>query len=125
MQASCHCGNVTLTMSHCVEQVTSCNCSICHRFGTLWGSYKNAEVTVNAEPDSLGNYAHGDEYLTFHHCKKCGCVTHYTANEKAEMDRIAVNFRMVDPAILPTLETRYFDGADTWEVLRVEPPQQP
>lgn len=121
LKASCHCGKVTITMKHCVEQITRCNCSICHRLGTLWGYYKTADVIIEAENNNLASYCHGDEYIHFHHCKHCGCATHYTLTEKAEADKIAVNYRMVDPSILPQLETRIFDGADSWKTLRIDP----
>lgn len=96
---------------------------MCHRLGALWGYYKSTEVTIAAGENDLDSYCHGDEYIRFFRCKSCGCLTHYQATEKAEVDKVAVNYRMVDKNLLASLETRYFDGADTWETLRIEPAQ--
>jgi len=31
LTATCHCGAVEFSVPHAPEQLTSCNCSICHR----------------------------------------------------------------------------------------------
>ena len=33
---SCHCGAVKIAVAEAPATVTSCNCSICRRLGTLW-----------------------------------------------------------------------------------------
>ncbi|WP_235405980.1 GFA family protein [Pseudoalteromonas sp. SMS1] len=115
MQGSCHCGNVIIDVSTKVNLATSCNCSLCHRYGAIWGYFEMAQVNVAHRSASVQSYKHGDEYLDFHHCTRCGCITHYTPTEKAESTRMAVNLRMFDKTVLQGVEVRYFDGADTWE----------
>ena len=113
LNASCHCGNIQLTMPK-PESLTSCNCSICHRLAALWGNYPPKEVSLNIHQGGTEIYSHGDEYIHFHRCGKCGCTTHYTLTEKAGREKTAVNFRMVDPAAAQDIRIRLFDGADTW-----------
>ncbi|KZN44105.1 GFA family protein [Pseudoalteromonas luteoviolacea] len=115
MQGSCHCGNVTIDLSTEIDLATSCNCSLCHRYGAIWGYFEIAQVKVAVSHSSVQSYKHGDEYLDFHHCRDCGCVTHYTPTEKAGSTRMAVNLRMFDKSILQDASVRYFDGADSWE----------
>ena len=55
--------------------------------------------------------------IEFYHCKNCGCLTHYEGIDKAPDDRIAVNFRMLEPADFNELKINTFDGADTWQML--------
>jgi hypothetical protein len=37
IESSCHCAAVQLEIDSAPETVTDCNCSICRRYGVLWG----------------------------------------------------------------------------------------
>ncbi len=114
IRAQCHCDNVKLEINDLPGSVTRCNCSICNRLGVLWGYYSPLEVKLSFSQDAPVAYCWGDEFLLFHHCPVCGCTTHYTVTEKYmqkyEEDRIAVNFRLVDPEILADIPVKEFDG---------------
>ncbi len=123
MQLSCHCGQVQLTLATPPETLTSCNCSICSRYAALWGYFDPKEVSLNElapsgqeESASVG-YSHGDKYLVFYHCKRCGCVTHTLTTDKVSEPRIALNFRMAPEVLREKIQIRHFDGADTWQYL--------
>jgi hypothetical protein len=118
--ASCHCGAVRLEVDGAPAQLTSCNCSICRRLGTLWAYYSPAGVRV-AGP--TGTYRWGDERLLFHHCPTCGCTTHWSPVDP-DRDRMGVNARLMDPAVVAAARVRRFDGADTWRYFddEVTPP---
>ena len=60
---SCHCGAVTVEVARVPAEVTSCNCSICGRLGTLWGYYAPAEVTIVG---ATATYAWGNRTIDFH-----------------------------------------------------------
>ena len=79
----------------------------------MWGHFETSAVSVSCDKVATVEYSHGDEYIKFHHCSLCGCTTHYTLTEKANQDKIAVNFRMVSADILNNIRVRNFDGADT------------
>ena len=118
IEASCHCGNIKITVPATTETVTSCNCSVCSRYATLWAYFSPNDVKVTAVQDSIGSYCWGDKTIEFHHCKNCGCITHYTSTELGNENKMAVNFRLVESKIVSRLKTRYFDGADTWEEIK-------
>ena len=40
LTATCHCGAVRVDVPRKPRRLTSCNCSICRRYGTLWAYYK-------------------------------------------------------------------------------------
>ncbi|WP_275666115.1 hypothetical protein [Vibrio sp. Isolate23] len=40
-------------------------------------------------------------------------MTHYTAAEAWDSDRLAVNYRMFDPREVRDIDVRYLDGADS------------
>ncbi len=113
----CHCGNVTLTISHPTKTATECNCSICSRYASIWGYFREPEVKVTIKESGVSDYSWGDKEILFHHCNKCGCITHYSSADKSKSDRIAVNYRMFKPALLKSIKIRHFDGAESWSYL--------
>ncbi|ESP90810.1 MULTISPECIES: GFA family protein [Pseudoalteromonas] len=123
LSGSCHCGNIAITLKKAVDLVTSCNCSLCHRYGAIWGYFELSEVELTVTNSQVKSYQHGDQYLAFHHCSDCGCVTHYTPTEKYNTTRMAVNLRMFDKALLNEVSVRYFDGADSWDFVEQSEPR--
>ena len=118
LEASCHCGAVRIEIdAPPPTQLTSCNCSICRRLGALTAHFHPRQVTILAEPGATVPYVWGDRMLAFHHCKVCGCYTHYENLLEKYQDRMAVNARMMDPAVIAGAQIRRFDGADTWKFL--------
>lgn len=116
--ATCHCAAVTIEVASAPDRVTSCNCSMCRRYGALWAYYPPGEVRAPG-PDLLDGYIQGDRSLTTWRCRVCGCVTHWTPTDPG-LDRMAVNARMMPPDILAAARIRRFDGADTWTFLDEE-----
>jgi hypothetical protein len=77
-----------------------------------WAYYNPAEVEISARDGVLGGYLWGDRKLTFHHCRTCGCTTHWTPIEK--IPRMGVNARLFESQVRATAKVRRLDGADTW-----------
>ncbi len=117
LQGTCHCGTVKFVVSKLPEYLTDCNCSICRRIGARWAHYPPEAVSIDAPDGATIGYVQGDKTLTTHTCKRCGCTTHWMPIDPAEHNRMAVNFRMCDPAEVGKLRVRHFDGADTWQFL--------
>ena len=118
VHANCHCGAVQIEMTEAPDALLECNCSICGRYGAKWAYYTTAQVTVTAAEGATDSYIWGDKTTLFHHCKHCGCMTHYTAAEGQEFDRVAVNGRMLtDRKLMDSLPMKYFDGRDSWSMV--------
>lgn len=117
MDLSCHCGRIKLQVEAPPARLTSCNCSVCHRYGALWGNYMPEQVQVEANAEHLQAYSWSDKYVAFIHCTHCGCPTHYLTTEKTEDATVGVNFRMAERTAISAIPVRYFDGADTWQFL--------
>lgn len=112
---SCHCGAVSFALTEVPEKLVDCNCSICRRLGALWGHVPIEAVEVSGGATIA--YTRDDRNLAFHTCVICGCTTHWENLRPDQSSHMAVNFRLVDPAVAADLRTRKFDGADTWEYL--------
>ena len=113
IEASCHCGAVRLAAPR-PEWVSNCNCSICRRLGAWWAYCSPDQASVTAAPEAFGAYSHGDRMIAFHHCRTCGCTTHWTSLRADYSDRMAVNARLFAPADMVGVRVRRFDGAVSW-----------
>ncbi|GLQ76197.1 GFA family protein [Vibrio penaeicida] len=114
---TCHCGNITLQVKTLPDTLTQCNCSHCFRTAPLYGYYTSPEVDVIVTSGVTDGYEWGDRMIHFHHCPIYKIHTHYTATDKAGMDRVGVNFRLFDREMVESIRVRRFDGADTWTFL--------
>jgi hypothetical protein len=111
IEASCHCGAVRLEIDAAPAEVTDCNCSICRRYGVLWAYYPPQQVR-RMPGGKTDIYMWDDRSLEFHRCAVCGCVTHWAAVDPTR-DRMGVNARLMDPAVLARARLRRLDGAVT------------
>ena len=110
MKLSCHCGNIAIEVEPPL-QVTSCNCSVCGRYQSLWGYYSPDKVTVSIGAGKSSPYIWRDKEIAFIHCPVCGCVTHYETLAGQPDPKIAVNFRMAGESEVANIPVRHFDGA--------------
>ena len=110
--ATCHCGAVAMRLAAAPGQVTHCNCGLCRRYGVLWAYVPIAEVAFGPRPPATDSYAWNGRNVDFHRCRACGCVTHWLPRRRGR-DRMGVNARLFDPAILAAAEVRYKDAAGT------------
>jgi hypothetical protein len=116
LAGSCHCGAIQIEVPGKPRQLTSCNCSICRRVAGLWGYYQPGKVKITARKRDIDRYARGDKTLWLCRCATCGCVTHWQPI-LPDLDRMGVNFRNFDPAIIESTRIRRRDGANTWKLL--------
>lgn len=117
IEGACHCGEVKFSISEQPEWLTSCNCSVCRRYGALWGHVEIESVTIQATEGATIAYTHGDKTLAFHSCRHCGCTTHWESLKPQEFSFMAVNFRMCTEEDIARFRLRHFDGADSWDFL--------
>jgi hypothetical protein len=114
--ASCHCGAVTIALSVIPREVTECNCSLCRKYGVLWAYLEASELGVTPDPSSTGAYAWNGRHVDFHHCRTCGCVTHWTPRDPMRSRR-GINARLLPADVLAKAKIRHLDGADTGKYL--------
>ena len=110
IEASCHCGAVRFSVETAPEQVNDCNCSICRRYGTLWGYYRPSDVGFSGENGPTDIYMWGDKSLEFHRCRACGCVTHWSPTNR-ERQKMGINARLLPAEVLAAIPVTHGDGA--------------
>jgi hypothetical protein len=99
IEASCHCGAVRFTVETAPAEVNDCTCTICRRYGALWTYYPTAQVHMAADNGPTDTYLWNKRILEFHRCRACGCLTHWSAVDRA-WPRMGVNARMMAPEVV-------------------------
>jgi len=120
LTGSCHCGACQWVFAGAPGAVTTCNCTLCRRYGVLWAyDFENELITV-AGPTTA--YIRADEpapSLEIRFCPTCGCVICWRGLQLLPdgRRRIAVNLRLAPPEAVAHLPIDHFDGLDTFEDL--------
>jgi len=118
LTGNCHCGEVGWSLASLPESATTCNCTVCRRYGVLWAyGYLGDDVRTTGETGCYRRHRDGD--TDFHFCTTCGCVTHYitTAPEADGRVLAAVNLRMADPEQIKELPVERFEGLHSFDYL--------
>jgi hypothetical protein len=114
IQGACLCKTVQLGVTRLPRQVTQCNCSVCRRYGTLWAYYRRSAVSITAPRGALEDYAVRAQGLKFVRCRSCGCVICWDGRGKGRDQRMGVNTRLLDHALMAGVPVKVLDGDQTW-----------
>ncbi|CAK7245004.1 MAG: hypothetical protein STHCBS139747_006570 [Sporothrix thermara] len=49
ISSSCHCGRVRLTVLEPPPLLNECHCSVCYKYGAIWGYYSLDDVTITID----------------------------------------------------------------------------
>jgi len=115
IEGSCHCRLVSWVLLKTPEFATSCNCTLCRRWGTLWAyGFKDDDIQFDG-PTKV--YMRGPKTIEFHFCSNCGCVAYWITPEAGHDGRyyLAVNLRLAEPNKIADVSVKYFDGFETFK----------
>jgi hypothetical protein len=110
IKAACHCGAVTVEIDHLPEYINLCDCTLCLKSGGAWGYFVNAKVTATGETGRYRRTDYAKPAVEMQFCTKCGVTTHWTLTEHHDGNRVGVNMRLFEPAVLAGIEVRSLDG---------------
>lgn len=114
MMASCHCGRVTIRLPRKPESVTQCNCSLCAKTGFRGVYFASDELVINGEFDAYVRADLKQAFLATHRCRNCGVVTHWTPLSDPPHERMGINARLIDEALLDGVPVNDVDGR-SWD----------
>lgn len=118
IESSCHCGAVKLQIdAEIPSALTSCNCSVCRRYGALLAYYHPSKVKIIADSNSLHEYSWGDKSLAFVRCRTCGCYSHWKSLDPNQTNRMGINARLFTNVEIDKIRIRHFDGANSWKFI--------
>ena len=112
--AACHCGRSTIRLPRAPDFVIQCNCSLCTKTGFRGVYFGSDELAIDGEFQSYVREDLKQPYLATHRCAHCGTTTHWTPLSDPPHERMGVNARLVDPALLDGIPVREVDGA-SWD----------
>ncbi|KAK1759127.1 hypothetical protein QBC47DRAFT_371094 [Echria macrotheca] len=113
---SCHCGRVTLTLPSLPPYINECHCTVCYKYGVLWGYFPRRDVDIKmSDGATLQKYVRTDEGsdgdISFNRCSHCGCIVCWFGETvpKGGFDgpeKMGVNCRMAAEGTLDGVELR-------------------
>ena len=109
--AACHCGQATIRLPRPPDYVNRCNCSLCLKSGWQGIYYASDELEIAGEFDSYVRTDIEQPMIRILRCANCGVGTHWAPLGPPPYQRMGVNARLVDPALLEGVEVRDVDGA--------------
>ena len=112
--ATCHCGRTTIRLPRKPDSVTQCICSLCTKTGFRGVYFGSEELEIAGEFDSYVRTDLKQAYLANHRCKACGILTHWTPLSDPPHERIGVNARLIDEALLEGVPVKLVDGR-SWD----------
>ena len=100
LKATCHCGRVTVELPSKPEKLNECRCTVCYKYGAIWGYFQRDTVTVTAaEGASIVPYVRTDSDgdISFNRCSHCGCMTNWwgVGQYSGPKERMGVNCRQL------------------------------
>ena len=109
-EGGCHCGHVRFQAKADLDQVMSCNCSICTKHGFLWTFIPPALFELQSGGDDLAEYQFNKHVIHHLFCPRCGVESFARGKRPDGADAIALNVRSLAGIDIAALKPHPFDG---------------
>jgi hypothetical protein len=99
---SCHCGAVSFVVDWQIEELTSCDCSLCTIRNALMAKVPERALRMTAGEELLTRYEWNTRRAQHYFCSRCGVYLFH--RKRAAPDHFGVNafcLEGLDPASLP------------------------
>lgn len=106
---SCHCGGVRFEIAHPIEELTSCDCSLCVKRNARMVKVPEDALTVLEGQDLLTEYRWNTQRARHFFCSRCGIYVFH--RKRAMPDHFGVNIFCVDGFDPATVPVRATEGA--------------
>ena len=111
-RGSCHCGRVAIEVEGDIDSVTSCNCSMCERRGSLLWFVSRDQVEVLGSPEDAGTYTFNKHVINHNFCPKCGIHVFGEGTAPDGKAVAAVNARCIEGIDLDSLKINHYNGRE-------------
>jgi hypothetical protein len=107
----CHCGKVRYEVKLDLgKPVTSCNCSMCGRTGTLLTFVPADQFTLKSGEADLTDYLFNKHVIHHLFCRVCGIKSFARGTGRDGGATVAVNARCLDDVDIARLNVTPYDG---------------
>ena len=103
---SCHCGGVRFVVRHRIDELTTCDCSLCVKRNALMTRVPEAALNLVAGEELLALYEWNSRVAKHYFCGRCGIYLFH--RKRAAPDHYGVNIFCLDgfdPAMVPVRAT--------------------
>ncbi|MEZ5828186.1 MAG: GFA family protein [Hyphomicrobiales bacterium] len=105
----CHCGKVRYEVEADIDEVNSCNCSLCQKRGYLLAFVPRAQFTLLSGEKDQTDYQFNKKVVHHWFCGTCG-VSSFGTGEGEFSEMVAINVRCLDDVDLDALKVKRIDG---------------
>jgi hypothetical protein len=109
-KGGCHCGKVTFEVKADLEQVYSCNCSICSKKGYLLSFVPPEQFRLMSGEDGLSDYQFNKHVIHHLFCPTCGVQSFARGKGPDGKPMIAINARCLEGVDVGALKVTAVDG---------------
>lgn len=109
-QGSCHCGKVAFEVDGDIDSALSCNCSICHRKGSLLWFVPRTSLKLLTPDENVSTYTFNKHVIKHFFCTTCGIHPFGEGADPQGNAIAAINLRCVDNIDLAAIPVKHYDG---------------
>lgn len=107
---SCHCGAVAFEVDGVIDGALACNCSICHRRGSLLWFVPHEQLRLLTPADAASSYTFNKHQITHRFCAICGIHTYGEGSDQQGNVTAAINLRCIEDIDLDAIPVQHYDG---------------
>lgn len=109
-RGGCHCGAVRWEVDAAIDEVISCNCSICTKRGSLLAFAPAGDFRLLSGAEQLTDYRFAGKRIAHLFCSGCGVESFGRGAKPDGSEMVAINIRCIDDVDLDAHPVRRFDG---------------
>ena len=106
---SCHCGVVRFEVSAQIDELTTCDCSLCVKKNAVMAKVHEDALTVTAGEEALSLYQWNTRRAKHYFCSQCGIYTFH--RKRSAPDHYGVNVFCLDNFDVASILVRATEGA--------------
>ena len=106
---SCHCGAVRFEVSAQIDELTTCDCSLCVKKNAVMAKVHEDALTVTAGEEALSLYQWNTRRAKHYFCSRCGIYTFH--RKRSAPDHYGVNVFCLDNFDVASMPVRATEGA--------------
>jgi hypothetical protein len=107
---SCHCGTVRFEVADPIEELTTCDCSLCVKRNALMAKVPEDALTVLEGQALLTEYQWNTHRARHFFCSRCGIYVFH--RKRAAPDHFGVNIFCLDGFDVSSIPVRATEGAN-------------
>jgi hypothetical protein len=109
LSGSCHCGAIRFSVNWTVDELTTCDCSLCAKRNAVMAKVPDHALTVIEGESMLSLYEWNTRRAKHYFCRRCGIYVFH--RKRALPNHFGVNVFCLDGLEMATIPVRPTEGA--------------